>query len=96
MEQLISMAHGGSAEAEGDMSDMLPIKKSRKKGLKDIDLKTRLRILQQAAFDYQGAGGEIAMLAYKDEHGKPIAVIVLGCVAIDEHGNFKPNPHGSN
>lgn len=88
MEQSISMVHGENAEAEGATSVTLPIKKSRKKGLKDIDLKTRLRILQQAAFDYQDAGGEIAMLAYKDEHGKPIAVIVLGCMAIDEHGNF--------
>ena len=94
MEQSTLTEHGGSAEAPGAMSAMSPTKKSRRKGSSDIDLSTRLRILQQAAFDYKTAGGEMSMITYQDEHGRTNTVIILECMAVDEHGNFVPELHG--
>lgn len=94
MEQSTLTEHGESAEAPGDMSAMSPIKKSRRKGSSDIDLSTRLRILQQAAFDYKSAGGETSIISYQGEHGKTNTVIILECIVVNEHGNFAPDPHG--
>ncbi|MDX9956261.1 MAG: hypothetical protein RBT75_19350 [Anaerolineae bacterium] len=80
---------------KGDMLATSATPKSQRKDSQSTDRNTRLKILQQAAFDYQAAGGEVEIITYTDGHGNPCVAIALACMATDPVGKLLPCMHGN-
>lgn len=62
MEKRSGQGPGENEGREGSSGDTSAGRTSRRRGSSSIDRETRLRILQQAVFDYQEAGGTVRLV----------------------------------